>query len=76
MTRIRTRLAGAALGGLLIVAGAPAWAQDSAGLGLALSPTVTLFGGYAFFATADPTIEGTDIEYTTHNAEFGLRLAF
>jgi opacity protein-like surface antigen len=50
--------------------------QGMAGLAVDLAPDVAIFGGYRYFATDEPAIEGTDIEYRTHNLELGLRFTF
>ena len=46
------------------------------GLGFDVGNDVTLVGGYRYFATDDPTIDGTKVEYETHNIEVGVRVAF
>jgi opacity protein-like surface antigen len=50
--------------------------QAGAGLGFALTETITLFAGYRFFGTADPEFEGLDAEYHSHNVEGGIRFGF
>lgn len=49
--------------------------QAGVGVGIPVA-IVTVFGGYRFFATADPEFEGTDAEYRSHNVEVGVRLGF
>ena len=49
--------------------------QAGAGLGIDIA-IVTLFGGYRYFATADPSLDGRDTEYRSHNVEVGVRLGF
>lgn len=50
--------------------------QLKAGLSVPLSPTLALVGGYAYFATSDPTIEAATAEYQAHTLDVGLRLGF
>ena len=50
--------------------------QAGAGLGFAVTERITLFGGYRYFATADPEFEGVDAEYGSHNIEAGVRFEF
>lgn len=50
--------------------------QAAAGLSVRLTPLISLFGGYRYFATSDPTLLGDEVEYTTHNVEAGLRFDF
>jgi opacity protein-like surface antigen len=50
--------------------------QAGAGLGSALTETITLFTGYRFFATTDPEFEGVEAEYHSHNVEAGVRVEF
>lgn len=49
--------------------------QAGAGVGVPVG-VFTLFGGYRFFATADPELEGTDLEYRSHSVEVGVRIGF
>jgi opacity protein-like surface antigen len=49
--------------------------QAGAGIGIPVA-IVTVYGGYRFFATADPSFDGTDAEYRSHNVEVGVRLGF
>lgn len=49
--------------------------QAGVGVGIPVA-IVTLYGGYRYFATADPEFEGTDAEYHSHNVEVGVRLGF
>jgi opacity protein-like surface antigen len=50
--------------------------QAMAGLVFKFGPASGIFAGYRYFATDDPAIQGTDIEYRTHNLEVGLRFGF
>jgi opacity protein-like surface antigen len=50
--------------------------QAGAGLGFALTETITLFTGYRFFGTTDPEFEGVEAEYHSHNVEAGVRVEF
>ena len=50
--------------------------QAGAGLGFALTETITLFTGYRFFGATDPEFEGVDAEYRSHNFEAGVRVHF
>lgn len=50
--------------------------QGMLGLSGRIGPTLTLFGGYRYFATGDPTFDGVESEYRTHNVEVGLRVGF
>jgi opacity protein-like surface antigen len=50
--------------------------QAGAGFNFELTPNLTLFTGYRYFATLDFEIEDVDVEYRTHNAEVGLRYYF
>ena len=54
--------------------------QLSAGVGYALSPSTTLFGGYRYLATDDPDISGQGVnvttEYHSHNVQAGVRFSF
>jgi OOP family OmpA-OmpF porin len=55
--------------------------QAMAGVGYAVSPTITIYGGYKYFDTQDTTqidVDGTsfDTELKNHNIEVGVRFAF
>jgi opacity protein-like surface antigen len=50
--------------------------QGRAGLGLLLGENVLVTIGYGYFATLDPTFDGIESEYRTHNIEAGLRFGF
>ncbi len=46
--------------------------QIAAGFKYRITDQLSAKAGYKFLATADPTINGTEAEYMTHNVEFGL----
>ena len=46
------------------------------GVGYPVSKKIVLELQYRFFGTADPNIDGTDLEYYSHNALLGLRYSF
>jgi OOP family OmpA-OmpF porin len=50
--------------------------QGRAGLGFLLSENVLVTIGYGYFATLDPTFDGIEAEYRTHNVEAGFRVGF
>lgn len=50
--------------------------QVGAGVGFALNNKVTLDIGYRYMGTEDPEIEGTDVEYGSHNVLAGVRVQF
>ena len=50
--------------------------QAGAGLGFALTETITLLTGYRFFGTTDPEFDGVDAEYHSHNVEARVRVHF
>lgn len=54
--------------------------QVSAGLGYAITPSTTIFGGYRYLATQDPEISSAganiETEYQSHNAQVGVRFGF
>jgi OOP family OmpA-OmpF porin len=50
--------------------------QGRAGLGFLLGEHVLLTIGYGYFATLDPTFDGIEAEYRTHNVEAGFRVGF
>jgi opacity protein-like surface antigen len=50
--------------------------QGMVGLSGRLGASLTLFGGYRYFATTDPRFDRTETEYRTHNAEIGIRVVF
>jgi opacity protein-like surface antigen len=50
--------------------------QFLAGVGWQVSRSLTLVGGYRYFATTDATIDGLDIDYRSHNFEAGVRVGF
>lgn len=50
--------------------------QFLAGLGWQVSRTLTLVGGYRYFATTDATVDGLDVDYRSHNIEAGVRIGF
>nr|WP_320013174.1 outer membrane beta-barrel protein [uncultured Desulfobulbus sp.] len=49
--------------------------QLGAGIGYAISEELTLDLSYRYFATTDPSFNGIDVEYSSHNLYLGLRLA-
>lgn len=50
--------------------------QLGAGIGYAVSQTVTVDFAYRLFATTDPEFAGTEAEYLSHNASVGVRFVF
>ncbi len=55
--------------------------QAMAGVGYQLSPSATIFTGYRYFATAEPTFTNAggdrfQSEFESHNIELGYRLTF
>ena len=46
------------------------------GVGYPVTKQIILELQYRFFGTADPDIDGTDLEYHSHNALLGLRYSF
>lgn len=50
--------------------------QAMAGLASRASERVTVFAGYRYFATADATFDGAEVEYSGHNLELGVRIGF
>jgi len=47
-----------------------------AGIGVAVSESLTLDARYRFFATEDLDFNGVNVEYSTHNFYAGIRLGF
>ena len=50
--------------------------QVGLGLGFALNDRFTLDLGYRYMGTADPTFDGVDVTYASHNVLAGLRFNF
>jgi len=50
--------------------------QAGAGVGFALNNKVTLDLSYRYMGTQDPEIDGTDVEYGSHNILAGVRVQF
>lgn len=50
--------------------------QVGAGIGWAVSETLTLDAKYRYFATEDLDFEGASLEYSSHNFYVGIRLGF
>lgn len=55
--------------------------QGMLGIGYEISKATTIYGGYRYFATADPSFEDTagssfDSETRSHNIEAGIRFVF
>ncbi len=50
--------------------------QFLGGAGWEVTRSVTLFGGYRYFATQDARIGGVDVDYRSHNLEVGVRVGF
>ena len=50
--------------------------QFGAGVALPIARTISIDGSYRYFATSELDIEGTDVEYATHNLLVTLRAAF
>lgn len=50
--------------------------QFLGGLGVEVTRTATLVGGYRYFATTDARISGLDVDYRSHNIEIGIRFGF
>jgi len=46
------------------------------GVGFAATEQLSIDLQYRYFATADPEIDGSDVEYQTHNIMLGLRYSF
>lgn len=50
--------------------------QAGLGLGFVLNDQVTLDLGYRYMGTSDPTIDGIEVTYASHNVLAGLRFNF
>lgn len=50
--------------------------QALLGVAVPLTDALALQLGYRYFATNDPTFNGVDVEYASHNLEAGLRIGF
>jgi opacity protein-like surface antigen len=50
--------------------------QMMLGVGYAMTEQLNIDLQYRYFATADPEIDGADVEYQTHNVMLGLRYSF
>jgi opacity protein-like surface antigen len=50
--------------------------QVGAGVGFAVSETMTLDAKYRYFATEDLDFDGADVEHSSHNFYAGIRLGF
>lgn len=50
--------------------------QIGAGIGFAVSETMTLDAKYRYFATEDLDFEGVDVEHSSHNFYVGFRFGF
>ena len=50
--------------------------QAGVGVGFAINDKVTIDISYRYMGTQDPTIDGTDIEYGSHNILAGVRVKF
>ena len=49
--------------------------QVGAGVGYAVSGTVSLDVKYRYFGTSDPEFDTTDVEYSSHNVYAGVRVS-
>jgi len=50
--------------------------QVVAGVGYAVNDTVTIDAKYRYFGTSTPELDGSDVEYSSHNIYFGIRIYF